>query len=62
MISDPDMSRPMPSSVARVPSTVRWVGSVAPEVIVAGVSGGQPRFGQRGRGVGQMTGGGVQQQ
>ena len=36
--SGPIMSPPMPSSVASVPSTVRCVGSVAPEVTDAGVS------------------------
>ena len=36
--SGPGMSPPMPSRVARVPSTVRWVGRVAPEVTDAGVS------------------------
>jgi hypothetical protein len=36
--SGPTMLPPMPSRVASVPSTVRWVGRVAPEVTDAGVS------------------------
>jgi hypothetical protein len=40
--SGPVRSRPSADSVARVASTVRWLGRLVPAVMVAGVSGASP--------------------
>ncbi len=40
--SGPARSRPRVDSVARVASTVRWVGRLVPAVMAAGVSGASP--------------------